>query len=197
MNANFIKIIRKFFKILIYQKILNIFNIIFFFGSILALIEIFVLRLMPVVITSVMEPTIIINFLSNFNYSFKEKNIVINILVIFVFTYVIRFFFQIIFFREIIWSSEKVRYEISKEVFRHDLFLNYFNFVKKNTGDYISSTIQQSSQILNYIIDLFGMMELVIFFEKEFKIQFKEKNLNSKNFTSIPKISLNISSYIK
>ena len=144
-----------------------------------------------------MEPTIIINFLSNFNYSFKEKNIVINILVIFVFTYVIRFFFQIIFSREIIWSSEKVRYEISKEVFRHDLFLNYFNFVKKNTGDYISSTIQQSSQILNYIIDLFGMMELVIFFEKEFKIQFKEKNLNSKNFTSIPKISLNISSYIK
>ena len=197
MNANFIKIIRKFFKILIYQQILNIFNIIFFFGSILALIEIFVLRLIPVVITSVMEPTIIINFLSNFNYSFKEKNIVINILVIFVFTYVIRFFFQIIFSREIIWSSEKVRYEISKVVFRHDLFLNYFNFVKKNTGDYISSTIQQSSQILNYIIDLFGMMELVIFFEKEFKIQFKEKNLNSKNFTSIPKISLNISSYIK
>lgn len=51
--------------------------------------------------------------------------------------------------------------------------------------------------ISNNIIDSFGMMELIIFCEKEFKIQFKEKDLNSKNFTSIRKISLIISSYIK
>jgi acyl carrier protein len=51
--------------------------------------------------------------------------------------------------------------------------------------------------ISNNIIDSFGMMELIIFCEKEFKIQFKEKDLNSKSFTSIRKISLIISSYIK
>lgn len=51
--------------------------------------------------------------------------------------------------------------------------------------------------IKNNIIDSFDMMELIIFCEKEFRIQFKEKDLINKNFSSIQKIALIISKYQK
>ena len=41
------------------------------------------------------------------------------------------------------------------------------------------------------------MMELVIFCEKKFNIQFKEKDLINENFKSIQKIALVISKYSK
>ena len=49
----------------------------------------------------------------------------------------------------------------------------------------------------NNIIDSFDMMELVIFCEKKFNIQFKEKDLINENFKSIQKIALVISKYSK
>lgn len=49
----------------------------------------------------------------------------------------------------------------------------------------------------NNIIDSFEMMELIIFCEKKFKIQFKEKDLINENFKSIKKISLMIANYKK
>lgn len=51
--------------------------------------------------------------------------------------------------------------------------------------------------ISNNIIDSFDMMELIIFCEKEFNIQFKDKDLINKNFVSIHKISLMIAKYRK
>ncbi len=63
---------------------------------------------------------------------------------------------------------------------------------KKNKNIKLSDNLTS-----NNIIDSFDMMELIIFCEKEFKIQFKEKDLTNENFKSIQKIAFIIAKYNK
>jgi ATP-binding cassette, subfamily B, bacterial PglK len=165
-------VLNKFFYVLNSINHIRSLFVIILFGLLNLILEILGIGLVPILIISILDPSLLASFAKNYdlNFLFKiigNENSTLYLLITFFIIYSVKSIVVVITNKIIIDTSENVRIKLQNNMFSSMLNQNYSYFVETNSAKNMTDTVNEPSQLaINFMKPLAIIMveSLIIIF---------------------------------